>query len=142
MCTEWNRLFVSEMDEIRAAGGAGSDIKVDQLFDRLRLKTSSQLSVYATTLTDRYHGAKALEPYLEEYKLLCHELKQPGADNHLSSSQVCCTAPPVKPSALMNLSKARKPVPCCLKGNKSAQDVQIIDDIAPTTELTAKLELC
>lgn len=106
MCTEWNNIVVAEMKEIQAAS---SDVEVDKLFDQLRLKTSCQLAKYASVLTDRWHGVTALKPYLAEYKRLCHDLKQPNADDVLATPQVGCTA--TTPQAGPGLEETRTVLP-------------------------------
>ena len=88
-------MVVSEMEAIQLVS---PDVQVDQLFDRLRLKTTSLLSSYAGQVTDRYHGVEALKPYLDEYKRSCLDLKEPNADLNLASPQVNCTSLTPKPT--------------------------------------------
>jgi hypothetical protein len=107
MCTEWNEIVVSEMEAIQLVS---PDVQVDQLFDRLRLKTTSLLSSYAGQVTDRYHGVEALKPYLDEYKRLCHDLKEPNADLNLASPQVNCTSLTPKPTERLQMSKSTLPI--------------------------------
>jgi len=126
MCAEWNALVVSEMEQIQSVSG---DLGVDQLFDRLRLKTSCQLSAYAGMITDRYHGVKALQPYLDEYKRLCHELKQHDADEALRSPQVGCTAPSPRPIDCFERSRTTLPLPSNLAASQRVRPV-IVKSVA------------
>ena len=117
------------------------DIEVDDLFDRLRLKTRCQLSTYATIITDRCAGVKALQPYVQEYKRLCHDLKQADADTVLSSPQVSssarlrclwltllhwqveCKAQTPVPGRRLVQTRATLPMPSSFAGSKAVRSV-------------------
>jgi len=122
MCSEWNSIVVEEMKDIKDVAG---DIEVDDLFDRLRLKTSCQLSSYAGVMTDRYAGVKALQPYLREYKQLCHDLKQANADDVLPSPQVECKAQTPVPGRRLVREKAALPMPSNFAGSASVRSVYV-----------------
>jgi phage FluMu protein gp41 len=129
MCSEWNEMVMAEMKEILAEmkeiQAVASDVEVDQLLQRLRLKTSCQLSTYSSVLTDRYQGVKALAPYLDEYKQLCHDLKEADADDVLSSPQIECRALTPKPTARLVISKTQLPMPSNFAGVNSTRAVRI-----------------
>lgn len=95
------------------------------MFDRLRLKTSCQLSSYAGVMTDRYAGVKALQPYLREYKQLCHDLKQANADDVLPSPQVECKAQTPVPGRRLVREKAALPMPSNFAGSASVRSVYV-----------------
>jgi hypothetical protein len=121
MCREWNDVVVAEMKEIQEISG---DVEVDKLFERLRLKTTCQLSAYANVLTDRYQGVNALKPYLAEYKRLCHELKEANADD-LASPKVDCRAPTPKPTHRLVKARVALPLPSSFGASESVRRVRI-----------------
>jgi len=120
MCNEWNSVVMAEMEDIKSVAG---DIEVDDLFDRLRLKTTCQLSTYATIITDRCAGVKALQPYVQEYKRLCHDLKQADADTVLLSPQVECKAQTPVPGRRLVQTRATLPMPSSFAGSKAVRSV-------------------
>ena len=80
-------------------------------------------------MADRYAGVKALQPYLQEYKLLCHGLKQADADDVLSSPQVGCKAQTPKPGKRLVKKKAILPMPSNVAGFESVRSV-IVSSVA------------
>lgn len=146
MCSEWNERVVTEMGLI---SGASADVAVDQLFDRLRLKTSCQLSSYAQVLTDRYYGVNALQPYLDEYKKLRHELKKADADNSLAPTATLRSAAEAQPSVRLLPTKATMPTPSCFGGSQVAKVVRVRSVVLepkavnqPLGESEFKVEFC
>ena len=109
------------------------------MFDRLRLKTTGQLSAYAGVMADRYAGVKALQPYLQEYKQLCHNLKQADADGVLSSPQVGCKAQTPKPGKCLVKKKAILPMPSNFAGLESVRSVVVSSVALAPRDATAPL---